>query len=69
MRKPRDVIVWRALLATIADMADVHGDALWDQFVILMLAAGPVQEGSLATATSRRCSPVAARSLTWRHPA
>jgi Family of unknown function (DUF5519) len=45
MRKPRDVIVWRALLATIADMADVHGDALWDQFVIVMLAAGPAQEG------------------------
>ena len=45
MRKPREVIVWRALLATIADMADVHGDALWDQFVIVMLAAGPVQEG------------------------
>jgi Family of unknown function (DUF5519) len=33
-----------AVLVTIASMHENEGDVLWDAFVLLMLAAGPVQE-------------------------
>ena len=39
-----EVIVWPGLLARIASMADDQGHGLWDQFVMLMMAAGPARE-------------------------
>ena len=43
MRKSLNMLV-SGPAATIADMAGDQGEVLWDQFVTVMLAAGPAQE-------------------------